>query len=266
MMAATRAELVKYFTTRMWWGIAIAVVAVSGAMAALFGFLVAGVEVSPGLRMPDLGDPGMVRTTYTAGASMAYLLTLTVGVLVIGAEYRHKTITATLLAVPSRARMIGAKVLALLVIGGFYGLISILGSVGVGAAIVASKGFSPFPDTSIWHALALLMLALGLWALFGLGLGVLIQNQIAAVLVAVGTAWLVEPLLSLVLTLNDWGKGIAQYLPGAATSSMVQQISNNPAGEVLPRLSWQGGALVMLAYATVFTVLGGVIVNRRDIS
>lgn len=70
---------------------------------------------------------------------MAYVLTMTIGVLSIGQEYRHQTITSTLLAVPRRATAMIAKVISLLGIGAFYGIISLIGSVAVGASILASS-------------------------------------------------------------------------------------------------------------------------------
>ena len=137
----------------------------------------------------------MVSTVYTAGLSIAYLLTLAVGVMSIGSEYRHKTITSTFLSTPKRVRVMVAKVTSLLGIGAFYGLVFLLGSVGVGATTIAIKGFSPFPEVGpITRTLALSLLVLGLWSLIGLGAGILIPNQVAAILIAVGAAWILEPL------------------------------------------------------------------------
>ena len=40
----------------------------------------------------------------------------------------------------------------------------------------------------------------------------------AALLISVAVAWIVEPVLGLVLALTDWGKSISPYLPSRATS------------------------------------------------
>ena len=206
----------------------------------------------------------MVSTVYTAGLSVAYLLTLTVGVMSIGSEYRHMTITSTFLSTPKRVRVMVAKVTSLLGIGVFYGLVFLLGSVGVGATTVAAKGYPPFPEAgTIVRTLALSLLVLGLWALVGLGTGILIPNQVAAILIAVGAAWIVLPLAGLLLGFVSWGKPIVPYLPNEATSAMVGQISANSNVTVL---SWWAGALVLVAYAAVLAGIGSLLTVRRDVT
>ena len=65
MGLAIRAELRKFFTTRMWWGMALAMFLASVAFALLFAFLVAGAEMgAPGsgaARAPGLDNPEMVK-------------------------------------------------------------------------------------------------------------------------------------------------------------------------------------------------------------
>ncbi len=262
---ALRAELRKFFTTRMWWGMAIPVFALAAGLAALFALLVAGSPAGgPGTPpAPELSDPSMVRSVYTAGLSISYLLTLSIGVMAIGAEYRHKTITGTFLATPKRSLVMLAKIVALLVIGGFYGLVSLLGSVSVGASVIAIKGFSPFPDASVWRTLGLSLLVLGLWALIGLGAGILIPNQVAALLISIGVAWIVEPIVGMILSFQSWGQGVAKFFPSAATTSMVGSFGQNPDA---PMLSWWAGALVLAAYAFVMAGVGTGLTLRRDVT
>ena len=90
-----------------------------------------------------------------------------------------------------------AKVVALLGIAAGYGVVSLLGSVSVGALVLNLRGAEAFPSTEVLRTLALSLLVLGLWALIGLGLGILIPNQVAALMIGVGVAWIVEPLLGL---------------------------------------------------------------------
>ena len=134
MIPAIRSEFRKFFTTRMWWGMAIAIFVAGGAFAALFTFVVnQGTTGGPGGR-PIIGDDTQIaNSVYTSGISVGYLLLLTIGVMSIGSEYRHKTISATFLATPKRTRAMLAKVVALIGIGAVYGLISLVGSVAVGA-------------------------------------------------------------------------------------------------------------------------------------
>jgi ABC-2 type transport system permease protein len=268
MGGAIRAEFRKFYTTRMWWGMAIGVFLVGAAFAVLFALVFPGSRTggpdSGGPRLPGLDNAAMISTVYTAGLSTAYLLTLTVGVMSIGSEYRHKTITSTFLATPRRVRVMVAKVISLLGIGAFYGLVFLLGSVAAGATTIAVKGFSPVPDVGpITRTLALSLLVLGLWALIGLGAGILIPNQVAAILIAVGAAWIVLPLAGLLLGLVSWGSGIVPYLPNEATSAMVGAVNTSSTVELL---SWWAGALVLVAYAAVLAGIGSMLTVRRDVS
>lgn len=266
MTAAIRAEFRKFFTTRLWWGMAIAIFVAGILFALLFGFLLTGDQATGGAgpgQMPSGTDEQIANSVYTGGLSVGYLLTLTIGVLQIGSEYRHKTITGTFLAVPKRAKVMLAKIVALLGLGAVYGLISLAGSVITGAIVLNARGFDPFPSSEIIRTLALSLLVLGLWALIGLGAGILIPNQVAALLIAVGVAWIVEPLIGFALTFWDLGaENLAKFLPSQATNAMINAVTSG--NEV--RLEWWGGAVVLALYAAVLAGLGSWRTVRADIS
>lgn len=263
MTAAIRSELRKFFTTRLWWGMAIAIFVAGAGFAALFGFLLTG-DAAGEQGVPTGDDVQIANSVYTAGLSIGYLLLLTIGVLQIGSEYRHKTITGTFLATPRRLRAMLAKIVALLVIGVVYGLVSLVGSASVGAVVLSSRDVDPFPSTEILRTLALSLLVLGLWALIGLGIGILIPNQVAALLIGVGVAWIVEPLAGFALSFWEFGReNIVQYLPTAATNAIVNAVQNSP-DEV--RLEWWAAALVLAAYAALLAGFGTWRTVRSDIS
>ena len=267
MTAAVRAELRKLFTTRLWWGMAIAVLLSGAAFALLFAlvFTSDAVRGPQGAGAPQT-DAAIAKSVFTGGLQVGYLLTLSIGVLTIGSEYRHQTITATFLAMPRRGRVMAAKVISLLAVGVLYGALSLVGAVGAGTAALTSRGVSPFADPSIWRTLALSLLVLGLWALIGLGAGILIPNQVAALLIAVAVAWIVEPVLGLVLALTDWGKNVSPYLPSRATTAMLDTTSGGFNGEPVDQLAWWAGALVLIAYAAVMAGLGTWRTLRADIT
>ena len=102
MRAAVRSELLKFFTTRVWWGMAIALFVAGAAFALLFGILFTSETLAeqaggPG-GLPTGDDLQVANSVYTAGLTVGYLLMLCIGVLQIGTEYRHKTLSATFLA------------------------------------------------------------------------------------------------------------------------------------------------------------------------
>lgn len=267
MTATIRSEFRKFFTTRLWWGMAIAVFLSGAAFATIIGlvFTSSAVAGAPPGALPRT-DAELAKSVYTSGIQVGYLLTLAIGIMMIGSEYRHKTITSTFLATPKRGQVMVAKVITLLGIGAFYGIISLVGSVAAGAVILSVKGHSAFGDSSIWRTLALCLLVLGLWALIGLGAGILIPNQVAALLIAIGVAWIVEPILGVVLAIPSWGQHITPYLPSQATSATLGTVSTGFNGEAVSQLSWWGGALVLTAYAAVMAGLGTWRTIRADIS
>ena len=266
MIPAIRSEFRKFFTTRLWWGMAIAIFLAGAAFAALFGFLLTSETATTGgpAGVPTGDATQIANSVYTAGLSVGYLLLLTIGVLQIGSEYRHKTISGTFLATPRRLIAMLAKVVALLAIGALYGVISLAGSVSVGAAVLTLRDQDAFPSSEVARTLALSLLVLGLWALIGLGIGILIPNQVAALLIGIGVAWIVEPLLGFAMTFWDFGREhIAQFLPSSATNAIVNAVQNGP-DEV--RLEWWGGALTLTAYAVVLAGFGIWRTTRSDIS
>lgn len=266
MGAAVKSEFRKFFTTRLWWGMAIGIFVAAALFSGFFGWaLTSDAAGGPGGGPAFEGDEvQVVNSVYTAGLSVGYLLLLTVGIMQIGSEYRHKTITATFLSTPRRVQAMLAKIVALLGIGVLYGVISLLGSVSVGALVLTLRDIDPFPSTEVLRTLALSLLALGLWALIGLGVGILIPNQVAAILVGVGVAWIVEPLLGLGLSFVDAAKGVVPYFPSNATTAMVNGVSQT--GTNVQLLSWWAGALVLGAYAAALSAFGTWRTSRQDIS
>ena len=198
---AVRAELLKFFTTRMWRGMAIATLLGGGGLALLFAMIFT--SDSAQMTGGAVGTPvQLANTVYTAGLQIGYLLMLTIGVMQVGSEYRHKTITSTFLAIPHRSRVMLAKVVALVVVGAGYGVVSLVGSLAVGAVTLQARGADPFPSTEIVRSIALSLLVLGLWCLIGLGVGILIPNQVAALLIGIGVAWILEPLVVFAMSLD----------------------------------------------------------------
>ena len=267
MIAAVRAEFRKFFTTRMWWGLAIAIFVAGAGLAVAFGFVY---TIKPDPSDPNPAPTGtplqIANSVYTASLGIGYLLTLTIGVMQIGSEYRHKTITSTFLGTPKRAQVMGAKIIALLGIGAIYGVISLAASVLAGSIVLNARGYSPFPAAGVFRTLALALLVLGLWALIGLGAGILIPNQVAALLISIGVAWIVEPLAGFGLTFWTWGREhIVPYLPSQATNAMVSGVTQGGSHAVHP-LAWWGGALVLAAYAAAMAGFGSWRTVRADIS
>jgi ABC-type transport system involved in multi-copper enzyme maturation permease subunit len=265
MVLAIRSEFRKFFTTRMWWGMGLAIILASVAFSALYAFIFTSDVMTDG-GVGAMSDTELASGVYTGGIQVAYLLTLAIGVLTVGSEYRHKTITGTFLATPKRARVMLAKVASLLGIGALYGIASVAASFVTGAIILSVKGHPIWPDASVGRSLALSLLVLGLWALIGLGIGILIPNQIAALFIAIGVAWIVEPLLTVLFSTQEWGRGIVRFFPSSATGAVLGQSAQGGPGVTIPTFEWWGAALVLVAYAGIMAAVGTFLTLRRDVT
>jgi ABC-2 type transport system permease protein len=120
-------------------------------------------------------------------------------------------------------------------------------------------------DPAIWRAIALNALAFALWAILGVGFGVLIRSQLAATL-TLSIAYVIgnfgASLVFFLLTqyVAEWMSKLQVIVPTAASQLMIAgtELPGNP-----PR--WVGAA-VLIGYALVAGVIGTAIMRRRDIS
>ncbi len=257
-----RSELTKVLSTRLWWGLLVGVViyaAIQSAATAAF----AGVDPGAGqAASPGLDTAEALRGVYASAAfAGAYIFALVIGVTGMTGEYRYETATPTFLATPRRVRVVVAKAAAHLVVGVGYGLVAVVCTFLAGGVVVLVRGHALGLGTDgLWRAVALAVLAVALWTLVGLGIGTLIRNQVAALLVAVAVTFLVEPLVTLGLHAADLDT-VGKWLPSTASSAMTSPPTSY--GELLP---WWAGALVLTAYALAFGALGAWLSVRRDVT
>jgi ABC-type transport system involved in multi-copper enzyme maturation permease subunit len=261
--ALVATELLKLRTIRVWWGLLLTGVLLaflqSGLLAGTAG-LALGQGATP---TPSPAEPAMLRTIYTGGLNYGYVVTLSLGVLGMAGEYRHLTITPTLLAVPRRSRLVAGKVVAYLVAGFGYGIAFVLAGAVLGGIIVVARGYPlGLGAEGVVRSILLAMLACAIWTVFGLGLGTLIRNQIVALLSGIAFGVLAGPLLALALQAAHAGS-VAQYLPNQASAALVQGANGGIEQTLLP---WWGGALVLLGYGVAFAALGSALTTRRDVT
>jgi ABC-2 type transport system permease protein len=126
-------------------------------------------------------------------------------VISICGEFRHQTITPTFLACPRRNRVVEAKLASIVAVSGLSGIAMIAAGLVVGAIVISAKGFGTrLGSGDIQQTLALMVLGLVVWSVLGLGVGTLLKNQIAAILVVIGFTFIAEPLLQAGLNALRW--------------------------------------------------------------
>jgi ABC-2 type transport system permease protein len=273
MITSVRSEFRKIVTTRAWWLNAL----VMFAYMAILGVIMAATFVLGARASQDAGAvlPGgapvvepqdIASSVYTLAVSLGYIFPAILGVLVVTTEFRHRTITATVLSEPDRTLVLGAKLPAVLPFAVVVAVAGVLGTVLGGAATLAVLGEPTFlSDTAMQRAIWLSVVALVVWALVGVGIGSVLTNQIAAIVVLLVFTQFVEPLLRLLLAQFSATEALSRYLPGAAGEAIVGSSLYTSSGLAELLQPWQG-ALVLIAYAVAFVVIGRVTTFRRDIS
>lgn len=272
MSPAIRSEWRKIATTRLWWLLAMAMsgylVVMGAIMAGSFVFGMRANETSTGMPGADpvVLDPHAIATSvYTLAVALGYIFPAVLGALVVTNEFRYHTITPTLLAEPSRTRVLLAKLVAVVPFGLVVAVAGVLGTVVGGAATLAILGEPTFlGDAQMWRTITASVVALVLWTLVGVGFGSVITNQVAAIVALLLFTQFVEPLLRILLASFDATEAVSKFLPGAAGEAIAGSSLYVSSGlaQLLP--SWQG-ALVLAGYAVVLVVIGRLTTFRRDI-
>ena len=246
MTALLQAELIKLRTTRTFLALAGVAVGTSLLLTVLVSLLTEPTAASV------LSD---VFTSDTTG-----LFILILAVVGISGEWRHRTITSSLLAAPDRLRFLAAKTVAFAAAGLALSLaISIVVAI-VGYAILSARDL-PTPAIGelagqIWRngIVAMLLGALGV------GLGALVRNQVVAIVGVLVIVLVVEPLLlALEPDVGRWGPFT---LPNAVAGISEEDIGLEE-GVDLPSPGL--AAVAMLAWIGAFYAAGAALLRRRDL-
>jgi ABC-2 type transport system permease protein len=246
MVAMIRSEFRKITSIRSPW-----LLLAAGPLIVVAG--VTGLVQSGG----NVHDPAVQRQALSH-VGLAAVLTLIFGIIAMAGEYRHGSITDTLLSCPDRRRVIAAKLTVYGLAGAAAGLVSAAVAIAVTAAWWAAKGGSfHLSGTDTWLTLAGGLAACFAFAVIGVGLGALIRNLVGAVALALAWIALVEVIVGQII-----GSGLARWLPFYA-SEALDRTSLGGTTKLLPQ--W-GGGLLLLGYAAVFAGAAVLTTLRRDVT
>lgn len=276
-MRLIRSEFLKIRTTNLWWLFLLGALALLALAFTINAFQLDFVLDPPAEAQLDPQTEAQFAVLRTPAAMTSFLVTsgqyfglmfvLLIGIITVTNEFHHQTATATFLASPHRTAVILAKTVA----AGVFGVI--LWAITTAINIPATAWYlnlqdapSAFGDAAVQRAIALNLLAYILWALIGVGIGVLIRSQIGAtvtamVLYTVGTiavAIIVQILISQFGW--DWAENVQWAFPSIASSLMVSGV------DVPEQPHYWVGGLILLAWALVTGFIGTLITRTRDIS
>jgi ABC-type transport system involved in multi-copper enzyme maturation permease subunit len=192
------------------------------------------------------------------------------GVLCITGEYRHKTITTTLVHTPIRTRVLGAKIVVTAAWSVFIAILTLVTVAAVG--LPWNSGIGGSVSSVLDQAGAVLpglVVAAILLGLFGLGFGTLVKNQVAGILFTIGVTFILEGLLvALARSIFHYD---LNWLPNSAAAALAGDIARGFAegGNHDPtsnQLTWWAGGLVMVAWGLGSLAIGYFTTFRRDVT
>ncbi len=271
MINAIRAELIKMRSMPGVWvtfGLAfpLTVLVILGVLASAGGF--------PGHTFYFAQTLRQQRQLLGAGYFGIEVLAPIVGVLCVTSEYRHKTITTTLVLTPVRTRAVAAKVAVTALWSVFIALLTLVAVAAVALPWNAALGGVTSQITDqVGAVVPGLLVSAILLGLFGLGFGTLVKNQVAAILLTIGGTLILESLLVAL------ARAIFQYnlnwLPNAAGAALAGDIARGFGGnggnggggpQGVHLLAWWQGGLVMRLWGLVPLTIGYFTTFRRDVT
>lgn len=186
--------------------------------------------------------------------TIAPLFGLLLGLRSFTDEFRYGSIVPTLLASPVRRRVLGAKLVATAGGGVALSLAAMAITVGIGVPILIGKGIDLTWSTGAMSVVVgRLIAATVLWTAIGIGLGLAVKHQVAAIAGALVWILAAEGIFSGLVP------DVAKYFPGAAGFAVV---GINP----VELLSPSQGAVLLGGYSLVALATGAVLMQRRDIT
>lgn len=247
MTALLQAELIKLRTTRTF----LALTGVAVGTSILIATLVSALSTPT--------QDSVLTDVFTADTSSLFIVVL--AIVGITGEWRHRTITSSLLAAPDRLRFLAAKTLAFAAAGLVVSLLISIAIAIVGMAILSGRGL-PTPELVdlVVQILRNAELAALLGA-FGLAIGSLIRNQPTAIVGVLALAFVVEP--TLIALVPDVGR----FGPFSGLAGSIQGIPASDVGnDDLNLLSSGLATLAMLAWIAVPFAAGVTLLRRRDLN
>jgi ABC-2 type transport system permease protein len=277
-MNLVRAELLKIRTTSLWWILALVNLPLWG-LSLLFNYINTSAALSfdaadtQGIPPDAVAQIEAAQQTanvaanlYTTGQFLGVMLVMLLGAIVVTNEFFHQTATTTFLTSPRRTEVVLAKLGASVLLGlAFWLVTTVLNLIFAPLILSGLDTPSMLGDAVVWRAIGLNGLAYLIWAVLGVGAGVLIRSQIAATITLTMTylgGFIAQAIIYGILSqqLGAWFDNIQVLVPTNASQLII-------AGTELPGSPdrWIG-AVVLIGYALVTGILGTLIMKRRDIS
>jgi ABC-2 type transport system permease protein len=246
MKRLLRSELIKLRTTRTFYALA----GVAIGLSLLLTVLTASIGTNTKADVLD--------NVFQNDVSTLFIMIL--AIVGITGEWRHRTITSSLLAAPDRVRFLGAKTLAFAAAGA---LLSLAISIAVAIVAYAILGSRDQPTPPLGDVIELMGRNVGVAALlgaFGVGVGSLLRNQAVAIVGILILGFVVDSLL------GAFAPGVETFSPTGALPNAIQGIDPGDVGmsevDFLAAIPAVGAMLVWIG---ALFGLGAALLVKRDV-
>lgn len=271
MVAALKFEIQKTVGTPVIPGIMVLCVLFAGLISFGTGSgMMSQVEYGVPSRTPEEFEDLVRYYLYSSTGRSAYFGTFLVGVLVATADQSNGLLAKTLIFFKSRALVTMAKIGTVVVISVVTAIIAVAMSFAIAYALMSSE--PSFTSESIaaaqWAIGARTVVTFAVWGLIGFGLGLIVRNQVAAVVIVLLFTLFLEPMLTSFSNENTAFATFGKFLPGSANWAIVWPVDATGSDSAMGGLGGEalqvGPAMgVLAAYAIVLVVIGYVIGVRR---
>jgi ABC-type transport system involved in multi-copper enzyme maturation permease subunit len=244
MIAQANAELLKIRSTRTTIGIVLGMI----ALILLFSLLSGLVTKAPSLTSTE-DQRGLLSVGSLAGVFSALA-----GIMLVTSEYRFGTIRPTFLFTPKRSRVIGAKLAAGLLAGLVFGLLGEGLGFAIGYATLSARGITYALNADQTTLLLLGTLAgVALWGALGVGIGVVVRNQVGAIIGLLAWGFVAENLLFAFVP------SVGRFGPTHASDALIGLTTHH----LLPAAA---AGFILLAWTIAFALAALALAARRDVN
>lgn len=244
MSALLRAELLKLRTTRTF----AALVGVAVLLSLLLLVLNALLQ--------DRFDEDDLKALFAGDFTPLFILLL--GIMGITGEWRHRTITSSVLAAPDRLRLLGAKLISYAVAGALLSFVVTVTLMIVGTTILSMRDIETLDLTGLLDVLWRNLVGAAYLGALGVCLGALLRNQVVALVGVLIAFIIVEP--ALIGLVNDVGR----YAPLQGAPAGLLGVGFDDDEDLL--LAPAAAAAVMAAWLTVLFAAAATLLRRRDLT
>ena len=247
MSALLQAELLKLRTTRTFVALVGSALALTLVFAVLSGLL-SDFENEDDARLLFVGD-------FTG------LFIVLLGAMGMAGEWRHKTITSTVLAAPDRVKLLAAKTLSYAVAGVIVSFVVTGALMLVGTIILSSRGEVTLPASDLVDVMWRNLVVAAYLGAFGVCIGAIVRSQVAAIVGLL--VWMTVAETALFFLVED----VAKFAPlnGVPGGIIDVTVDEGPGADTM-LLAPEAAALAMIAWVAVLCAVGAVLLRRRDLT